>query len=214
MTADIERCIEQNIGLAHSCVKRYIGRGIEYDDLFQTACLGLVKAAERFDETRQLKFSTYAVPVILGELKQLFRSEGSLKVSRHTKELGLRIKKASDEYFSEKGYVPKISELAELLSISTGEITEALCAIQPPDSLDSEELSRCCADEKFEEPVTECLALRQIIESLPCSDRAIITERYIHEHTQSRTAQLLGMTQVQVSRRERKILSFIRSQLE
>ena len=214
MITDRERCIEQNIGLAHSCVKRYTGRGIEYDDLFQTACLGLVKAAERFDETRQLKFSTYAVPVILGELKQLFRSEGSLKVSRHTKELGLKVRRVSDEYFSEKGHAPRISELAELLSISTAEATEALCAIQPPDSLDSEELSRCCADDKFEEPVTECLALRQIIEALPTSDRAIITERYIHEHTQSHTARLLGLTQVQVSRRERKILSFIRSQLE
>jgi len=214
MTLDGEHRVEKNIGLAHSCVKRYTGRGIEYDDLFQAACLGLVKAAERFDETRQLKFSTYAIPVILGELKQLFRNEGSLKVSRHTKELGLRVRKVSDKYFSENGHPPRISELAELLSISPDEAAEALCAIQPPDSLDSEELSRRCADEKFEEPVTECLALQQIIEALPSSDRAIITERYIHEHTQSHTAQLLGLTQVQVSRRERKILSFIRSQLE
>lgn len=214
MTAEREQYIKQNIGLAHSCVKRYIGRGIDYDDLFQTACLGLVKAAERFDETRQLKFSTYAVPVILGELKQLFRSEGSIKVSRHTKELGLKIRKTSDRYFSENGHAPRISELAELLCISVSDAAEALCAVQPPDSLDSDELRRRCADDEFEEPVTEFLALRQIIDSLPSSDRVIVIERYMHEHTQSQTAKLLGTTQVQVSRRERKILAFIRSQLE
>ena len=215
MTADREKYVEDNIGLARSCVSRYTGRGIEYDDLFQAACLGLVKAAERFDESRGLQFSTYAVPMILGELKQLFRSGGSVKVSRHTRELGMKAKKAGDEFFSQHGHTPRISELAMLLGEDEQEITEALCAVQQPDSLDSDEMRlNYAASEKFEEPATECLALRQVISRLNDTDRAIITERYIREQTQNATAQHLGMTQVQVSRRERKILGFIRAELE
>lgn len=215
MTADREKYVERNLGLARSCVSRYIGRGIEYDDLFQAACLGLVKAAERFDESRGLQFSTCAVPIILGELKQLFRSGGSVKVSRHMRELGMKAKRAGDEFFASHGRAPRISELAALLGESEQEVAEALCAVQQPDSLDSDEIRLSQAvSEKFEEPATECLALRQIIGKLNELDRAIITERYIRERTQSATAQRLGMTQVQISRRERKILGFIRAELE
>ncbi len=215
MTTDREKYIENNIGLARSCVSRYVGRGVEYEDLFQTACLGLVKAAERFDDTRGLKFSTYAVPVILGELKQLFRNGGSIKISRHTKELGIKAMKAGDDFFAANGRAPRLSELAELLCVSSQDVTEALCAVRQPDSLEADETGANTADaHNFEEPATECLALRQIIDGLSEADRALITQRYLHERTQTQTAKLLGMTQVQVSRRERRILNFIRCEIE
>ena len=215
MTAERKAYVENNLALAQSCVKRYAGRGIEYDDLFQAACLGLVKAAEKFDESRQLKFSTYAVPVILGELKQLFRSGGSIKISRHIKELGIRALKAGEKFSAQNGRQPHISELAALLLVSEQELAEALCAVRMPDSLDADETGAITADaDSFEEPATECLALRQILAGLSEADRAIITERYVNEKTQSQTAKLLGMTQVQVSRRERRILSFMRGEIE
>lgn len=213
MTAERASFVEDNIGLAHSCVRRYIGRGIEYDDLFQTACVGLIKAAENFDESRQLRFSTYAVPVILGELKQLFRLDGSVKVSRRVKELGMHAKRISDEFYAENGRAARISELAGLLGVSEQDAAQAMCAAQYPESIDDDKTG-CVPAERFEEQTTERLALRQIIESLSPQDRAIITERYIKEQTQSRTALTLGMTQVQVSRRERRILEIIRNELK
>ena len=112
--SDRTRLIEENIGLAHSCVKRYLGRGIEYDDLLQTACLGLVKAADGFDTERGLRFSTYAVPVILGEIKHMFRSSSLLKVSRELQRLGIQAAEAQERFSQQYGRNPQISELSAI----------------------------------------------------------------------------------------------------
>ncbi len=215
MTAERERYVEENLGLAHSCVRRYIGRGIEYDDLYQTACIGLVKAAEKFDEARGYRFSTYAVPVILGELKQLFRKDGSIKVSRRIKEMGIKAREESDLFLKKNGRSPQISELAAIMGISIAATAEMLCAVQMPDSLDSSSDGiEYASSECFEEAAAEHLALRQVIEKMAPADRAIIVHRYIYENTQSKTAESLGMTQVQVSRRERKLLDYMRAELK
>ena len=130
-----EDTICQNIGLVHSCVRRFTGRGIEYDDLFQAGCMGLVKAADGFDEERGLKFSTYAVPVILGEIRRLFRDGGTVKVSRSLKELSLKATREREGFLTREGREPSVGELADLLGLSPEEAAEALGASLPPLSL-------------------------------------------------------------------------------
>ena len=117
--------VENNLGLVHSCAKRFTGRGIEYDDLFQSGCVGLVKAAENFDESRGFSFSTYAVPVILGEIKRLFRDGGTVKVSRSLKELSMKIQRIREEFLNTNFREPTISELAKLAEADEADISEA-----------------------------------------------------------------------------------------
>lgn len=213
MTAERIKLVENNIALAKSLIKRYEGKGIEYDDLYQAACLGLTKAAGNFDQTRGLKFSTYAVPVILGEMKQLFRRAGSIKVSRSLKELGLKAKKANDEYFAVHSYAPKISELAEILGESVERVSDALCATELTLSIDEQLEINHAADisSSFEEELLELVALRSAISKLTKEEAALLRERYLMNKTQQKTAKQLGMTQVQVSRRERKVLNKLRT---
>jgi len=207
--------INANIGLARSCVSRYTNKGIEYDDLFQTACVGLVKAVDSFDESRGVCFSTYAVPVILGEIRQLFRREGTVKVSRGLKELGMKAAAENEKYYAAHGCMPTISELARILDVSSEEVTLALCASQRPLSLTAhtegdEEKQLDIAVEPFDERVLEIAALRQAVNSLSESDRQLLRERYRNSRTQTATAKMMGMTQVQVSRRETKIIRELR----
>lgn len=129
---DREEWICANIGLVHACAKRFTGRGMEYDDLFQAGCMGLVKAADGFDESRGLKFSTYAVPVILGEMRRLFRDGGTVKVSRSLKELALRATREREGYIHREGREPTIGELADLLGVDAEQAAEALGASLPP----------------------------------------------------------------------------------
>jgi len=138
---EAEKCsvrVEDNIGLVHACARRYTGKGIEYEDLVQVGCIGLIKAAKGFDETRLVRFSTYAVPVILGEIKGVFRSGGAVRVSRSIKELGMRAQKLSDEIYLASGTRPKLSELSERLGADIEELTEAVCAMQMPLSVDAQ----------------------------------------------------------------------------
>ena len=207
--------ISSNLGLAHSCVKRYVGKGIEYDDLYQTACVGLVKAVDGFDESRGVCFSTYAVPVILGEIRQLFRKEGTVKVSRGLKELGMRAAAENERYTAIHGYAPSVSQLADALGTSTEELTLAMGAAQRPVSLtaqseEDEERQIDVATEPFDDRVIELAALRQAIGCLSEEDRRLLHERYRNSRTQTVTAKLLGMTQVQVSRRESRIIKELR----
>ncbi|MDD3833667.1 MAG: sigma-70 family RNA polymerase sigma factor, partial [Oscillospiraceae bacterium] len=130
-----EDVICSNIGLVHSCARRFIGRGIEYDDLFQSGCMGLVKAADGFDEERGLRFSTYAVPVILGEIRRLFRDGGAIKVSRSLKELSMKASRERESFTNVKGREPTISEMADLLGVEIEQAAEALGAAAPPLSL-------------------------------------------------------------------------------
>ncbi len=213
-----EEWICSNIGLVHACAKRFTGRGIEYDDLFQAGCMGLVKAADGFDESRGLKFSTYAVPVILGEMRRLFRDGGTVKVSRSLKELALRATREREKYLSREGREPTVGELADLLGVDTEEAAEALGASLPPLSLtrSGEEDEGDQIDVPVsppEENITDHLALQQVLSELEPRDRALIVLRYLNRHTQQATADRLGMTQVQVSRRERIILEEMRKKL-
>lgn len=212
--------IKANIPLVHSLANRFRGRGIEYEELFSAGSLGLVKACDNFDESRGLCFSTYAVPVILGEIKRLFRDGGAVKLSRSLKELSLRVLKAREE-FSKRGKEPTISELAEYLKISPEEVAEAIQASAPPLSLtafdnDSENENGAELDlpvESAESSLIDKLALRQCLERLPQDDRTLIILRYFRSKTQAETGELMGLSQVQVSRREKKILESLRVQL-
>ena len=207
--------IEKNIGLVHACAKRYKGKGIEYDDLFQAGCIGLVKAADAFDSNRGLQFSTYAVPVILGEIRRLFRDGGAIKVSRSLKELSLKAKREQDIFSAKNGREPSVNELAQILQVDYGLLTEALCAAAPPLSLTHEEDN---SEFDFpidfgEEALADSIALRQVLDLLEPKDRQLIFLRYFCGKTQAKTAEELFMTQVQVSRREKKILLFLRQNL-
>ena len=213
-----EQKICDNIGLVHTCARRFDRRGIEYDDLFQAGCMGLVKAVDGFDEERGLKFSTYAVPVILGEIRRLFRDGGTVKVSRSLKELSLRATREREAFFLEHGREPAITELADRLGVERELAVEAVGAAQPALSLtragDDEDGSNIDIPvDPPEATVTDRLALQQVLRLLSERDRNIIVLRYFKRQTQQATADRLGMTQVQVSRRERVILEDLRRRL-
>ena len=204
-----EQAIESNMGLVHACAKRFRGRGIEYDDLVQAGCLGLVKAVDHFDEGRGLQFSTYAVPVILGEMRRLFRDGGAIKVGRALKELSLKAARACNEFSLREGRQPTISELAEP--------SQALGASQQPLSLSADEENGGgqidVPTEAPEEKISELIALKQVVGELDPRDRSLIVMRFFKSRTQTQTAEVLGMTQVQVSRREKKILQELKAKL-
>ena len=207
---------EDNLGLVHLCANRFRGRGIEYDDLFSAGCIGLLKAVKAFDSGRGVRFSTYAVPVILGEIKRLFRDGGSVRVSRSLKELSLRLQRLCESFRQREMREPTVAELASLSGESEASVSEALCVSQPALSLtsgDEEEGQTDIPVEAPDENITDLLALRQIMAELEPSDRALLELRYFKGLTQSKTAAVLGMTQVQVSRREKKLLTQMREEL-
>lgn len=208
---------EENLGLVHLCAGRFTNRGIEYEELFSAGCIGLLKAVKAFDPDRGVLFSTYAVPVILGEIKRLFRDGGTVKVSRSVKELSLRLTRLREKLVVSGGSEPTISQLAELSGESEESVIEALNVAQAPLSLTREDDDGTSqADIPVDPPDEEIamrLALRQVLSTLEARDRRLIYLRYFKELTQTQTAKLLDMTQVQVSRREKKILTAIRQQL-
>lgn len=214
-TLSREQFIESNLPLVHSLCKRFIGRGIEYDDLYQAGCMGLVKAADGFDESRGLCFSTYAVPVILGEIRRMFRDGGLVKVSRSLKELSLKVTRAKAELELKLSREPTISELASELGVTPEEITEAQSASQPTVSLTYEndegisEMDVSVAGP--EDLLTDRLLLQRAFTHLDDIEQQIIRCRYFEYLTQNETAARLGMSQVQVSRTEKKILQKLRT---
>lgn len=217
MTAEQDKLVTENFGLVHACARRYCGRGIDYDDLYQSGCEGLVKAAAGFDSSRNIRFSTYAVPAILGEIRRLFRDGGSIRVSRSIRDLGLKIHRAEAEFLNTYGREPTVGELAEILGVDVESVAEAIDASRPVLSLtserDGEEFEADVPIEQFDETLVDIVALREVVAELEELDREIIRLRYFSGKTQTEVAQLLGMTQVQVSRRERKIINQIREQL-
>lgn len=206
---------EENLGLVHLCANRFRGRGIEYEDLYSAGCLGLLKAVKAFDSGRGVKFSTYAVPVILGEIKRLFRDGGSVHVSRSLKDLSIKLQKICSDFVQHNGREPAISELAEITGEKESDISEALCASQPLLSLTAsdDESQLDIPVEAPDETIIDILALRQLMQELSDEDRTLLELRYFKSFTQSKTAQILGITQVQVSRREKKLLLYMREQL-
>lgn len=207
-----------NLGLVHACAKRFKGRGIEYDDLFSAGCVGLLKAINYFDWDRGIKLSTYAVPVILGEIKQLFRDSGTVKVSRSLKELSLKASKISDEYLRQHGEEITVNKLAEILETEPDRVVQALNASRLPVSLnnldrDGDEYVTDIPVDSVEEKLSEIISLRQAVKDLEEEDKKLIILRYYKHMTQTQTAKVLNITQVQVSRREKKILANLRNSL-
>ena len=212
-----EEFVCDNLGLVHACAKRFVGRGMEYDDLFQAGCVGLVKAVDGFEPERGLCFSTYAVPLILGEMRHLFREGGAVKVSRSLRTLATQVGRLREKLLSLHGREPTVEELATELGIEPALAAQAVCVALPPLSLthsdegDEGQMDLPCAS--HEESVTDRLALRQVLAELSPQDRALIEMRYLRKMTQQVTADALGMTQVQVSRREKRILLEMRRRL-
>ncbi|MBQ8780447.1 MAG: sigma-70 family RNA polymerase sigma factor [Oscillospiraceae bacterium] len=211
-----DKFIEDNIGLVHLCANRFRNKGIEYDDLYGAGCIGLIKAADAFDTERGVKFSTYAVPVILGEIKRLFRDGGSVKVSRGLKELSMRLARLKDEFHLTHGREPTVNELCEISEESYDNVIEALCVSMPALSLtgytdDDDGTQIDIAVDPPDIEMTELMSLHQALGILEKNDRKLIYLRYYKDKTQTETAKILGMSQVQVSRREKKLLLKMRS---
>ncbi len=209
---------ENNLGLVHLCANRFRNKGIEYDDLYGAGCIGLLKASKAFDPDRGVRFSTYAVPVILGEIKRLFRDGGTIKVSRSLKELSMHITRHREQFILSEGREPTIEELCLLSGQTSETVIEALNVSLPPLSLtesndDSDNSEFDIPTESPDSSITDKLSLRQVMSDLEPNDRQLIYLRYFENKTQVETAKVLGMTQVQVSRREKKILSLMRQEL-
>ncbi len=211
---DREKLISDNLGLVHSCANRFKNRGIEYDDLFQAGCVGLIKAVDGFNSELGFQFSTYAVPAILGEIKRIFRDGGAVKVSRALKEKARFVASEKERFTRESGYEPSVNELAEFIKLTPAETAELLLVTLPPVSLTGEDEN---GEKQFDVPVVgeedriaEKLTLDECLKELSDKDRAIIELRYFKGQTQTVVAKALGMTQVQVSRREKVILKEMR----
>lgn len=212
------RLVSENMGLVHACANRFRGRGVDYEDLVQSGCIGLLKAAEGFDESRGFMFSTYAVPAIIGEIKRIFRDGGAVKVGRSDKEKARNLLALRDEMTNELGRAPSISELAEKAGYEVAETSQLLCASMPVLSLTVDDESGECSEIDVTtgdttEEMGDSIALKAAVENLSDRDRKIVEFRYFSGLTQTVTAKKLGMTQVQVSRREKVILQELRKKL-
>ena len=211
-----EEFIKNNMGLVHSCAKRFKGKGIEYEEMFAAGCVGLVKAYDAFDHSRGVQFSTYAVPVILGEIKKLFRDGGMLKVTRSIKELSLKVSYTREILQKQLGQEPTIKEIADYLGVSSEDVAQAITVSTPPMSLTAifeEEDSNCEFDipvDSDEENMANMMGLKYAVSDLEKEEKQIIYLRFFQNKTQSVTAQILGKTQVQISRQERKIIQKMR----
>lgn len=211
--------VEENTGLVWSVVRRFFGRGHEADDLFQVGCIGLIKAIQKFDPAFEVKFSTYAVPMIMGEVKRYIRDDGIIKVSRSLKELSARAKATKENLSRTKGREPTVSEIAETLGVDVAELVMALDSSIAPESLskiqgdDNRELIDKIEGTDTENEVIDKLAINEALETLKPRERQIIILRYFQQKTQMQIADMLGISQVQVSRIEKKVLGEMRKKI-
>ncbi len=218
-TAAREQLIKENTGLIYMVVGRFKNRGIEADDLFQLASIGLLKAIEKFDSSLELQFSTYAVPMMMGEIRRHLRDTGPIKVSRSYKVLASKAAMVREQLVKENGEEPTVSEIAALLSVDVAELSCALTATQTPDSLDEVRgesnitLKDLIPAEDGEEGLVSQLVLKELIQALSEREKKIILLRYLKEQTQAQIAKKMGISQVQVSRLEKKILEKLRANL-
>lgn len=214
------RLIAENSGLIWSVARRYFGRGAEPEDLYQLGCLGFLKAIEGFDPDYGTCFSTYAVPKIAGEIRRFLRDDGMLKVSRGVKEQALRIHAARQLLEQRNGREPSLSELSEATGLSGEEIAFAEAATGPAESIqrqsgeDGFSLELVLGDYEAEERMLERVSLRSLVEKLPERERKVIALRYYHGLTQQSCARVLGVSQVQISRLERRAVEQLRQNLE
>lgn len=214
-----QQAVVENNGLIWSVVRRYYGRGVEPDDLYQLGCLGFLKAVQGFDFSYGTCFSTYAVPKIAGEIRRFLRDDGSVKVSRTIREQGQLLYTVRERLRNQMGREPALSELAEATGLSPEEIAQIELATCAPESLQQETaegltLEGMLGTEAPEESLVERIALREAIDRLPERERMIILLRYFRGMTQERTARVLGVSQVQVSRLERRGLERLRRSFE
>lgn len=215
-----ERLMEENGGLVWSVVRRYYGRGVDPEDLYQLGCLGFLKAVRGFDPAYGCQFSTYAVPKIAGEIRRFLRDDGAVKVSRGLKERGLAIRQAREQLSHDLDREPTLSELARETGLEPEEIAAAEEAARPVVSLQMETgeegltLEAMLGSDGMEERLVETLALRGAIDALPPRERQVIFLRYYKNLTQDKTARVLGVSQVQISRIERKAMTALRQALE
>ncbi len=209
-----EEFIKNNLGLVHSICRRFTGRGIEYDDLYQAGCMGLVKAVDAFDESRGFAFSTYAVPVIMGEVRRLFRDGGAIKISRNVKELNLKILKANEILNQTLNREPTVNEIAEYLDVTPERVTEAVSASQATLSLTVENDNKLTEMDlptiDHQDEINNKILIETAVKELDDNERLILKYRYYDLLTQSKTAKALNMTQVQISRAEKRILAKMR----
>lgn len=211
-----EVLIEENMGLIHHVVKRFLGRGVEAEDLFQIGAIGLVKAVDRFDLSFGVRFSTYAVPMIAGEIKRFLRDDSMIKISRSLKELAIRAARLREQILMERGEEPGVEELAGCLGVEPEELVQAMDGSAEVESLqkivyqgDGEGLSlmdKVEQEKDEEETLLRQLLLEQLLRDLEPKERKLIVLRFFHDRTQTQVAKELGMSQVQVSRLEKKIL--------
>lgn len=217
----VKLLVQNNLGLVHSVVKKFVNSPYESEDLFQVGSMGLLKAIRKFDLSYDVRFSTYAVPMIIGEIKRFLRDDGPIKVSRSAKELAIKARSVSEMLQKQNGSPPSVNELAAILGESGENIVQALEAAMPPESLYAtagEDGANLLIDKMpskgmGEAEIVDKIALREMIYQLKARERQIIVFRYFKNKTQSEVAQVLGISQVQVSRLEKKILGQLREKM-
>lgn len=222
---ELEKLINNNNGLIWSIVRRFEGRGDEKEDLYQIASIGFIKAVKRFDTNFEVKLSTYAVPYMIGEIKRYIRDDGPIKVSRSIKELGIKIRELQKEYFYKKGEDISIDEIEKELKVSKEDIVLAMEATRKLESIEGSSstnskdrkdinlIDRLSTDKDEEEILTNKIVINELIKDLDERDKKVILLRFFKEKTQSQVAEILGITQVQVSRIERKVLNSMKTKL-
>ena len=216
-----DKILIENTGLIWSIVRRFLNRGHEGEDLFQIGCIGMLKAIDRFDTEFDVAFSTYAVPMIAGEIRRFIRDDGIVKISRKIKENQMNIIHQREIYINEKKQEPTIEELEKVCDLTKEEIVMAIDASRNVESIDKEMYSKDSAytlmdlaedDTNIEETVLNKIMVQQLMDMLESKERKIINLRYFKNKTQSQVAKEMGMTQVQVSRLEKKILNSMRNE--
>ena len=219
----LDLLVEKNSGLVFSIVKRFLNRGYDKEDLYQIGCIGLIKAIRKYDDSFNTQFSTYAVPLIMGEIKRFLRDDGLVKISRALKENAIKIKLAIDFYFAKNGVEPTVLELSNHLKLSEDDVVMALETLRPTESLNAvineEDKNPVYLIDKISDTVNsesrefEKLVLKDLISELAPREKQIIAMRYFKGATQMKVANMLGISQVQVSRMEKKILENMRSKM-
>lgn len=226
-TKELENLLINNKGLIYSIVKRFLGRGYEAEDLYQIACMGFIKAIKRFDSNFEVKLTTYAVPYMIGEIKRYIRDDGPVKISRSIKDLGIKIKELQKEYFYKKGKDITIDEIEKELKVSKEDIILALEATRKPESIEGNVhndsnsknekninlIDKLSTNVDEEEILTNKIVINELINELNERDKKLILLRYFKGRTQKQVADVLGITQVQVSRVEKRILNSMKMKL-
>lgn len=221
-----DKLVQENVGLVWSIVKRFGGRGYDLEDLFQIGCIGLIKAVDKFDNTYEVQFSTYAVPLIMGEIKRFMRDDGPVKISRTIKENNWKVKRSVQKLVQKLGRDPTIEEISKDTLISTEDIIQAMELVTEVESIyksvyqnDGSEIylidkiSSYGISDNSDEKIINNMVLEQVINELDDLERNIIIMRYFQDKTQTEIAKKLGISQVQVSRMEKKILAALKNKI-